>query len=89
MIAPERRDMPRHWRPIAPDNPDPKKRVEEVRGIVESDEHKGKLLFCGRERDENKWWALVNVKDVRDPEKMWREVRSLGPGKILLGEDEV
>jgi hypothetical protein len=79
--------MPKHWRPIAPDNPSPKGRVDTVRGIVE-DVHKGKLEFCGHEKGADRWWALVDVKNVSDPEKMWKDVRSLGPGKVLLGEDD-
>jgi hypothetical protein len=79
--------MPRHWRPIAPDNPGPKARIKEVREKV--DKHKGKLEFCGREKDANRWWALVDVKDVADPEKMWQDVRTQGPGIVLLGEDEL
>ena len=57
--------MPRHWRPIDPDNPGPGARVEQVRKIVE-DTHHGKLIFCGREDGARLWWALVDVKHVAD-----------------------
>jgi hypothetical protein len=80
--------MPKHWRPIAPDNPSPKGRIDKVRKIVEEG-HKGKLVFCGREEREPLWWALVDVKGVKDPGKMWDEIGYLGPGKVLLGEDEL
>ena len=80
--------MPRHWRPIAPDNPGPKERVEKVRKIVEQDHH-GKLIFCGREDGAQLWWALVDVKGVSNPGKMWDDIVSLAPGKVLLGEDEL
>jgi hypothetical protein len=80
--------MPRHWRPIEPDNPGPKARVEQVRKIVE-DTHKGKLIFCGREDGAALWWALVDVKNVKNPGKMWSEIGYLSPGKVLLGEDEL
>jgi hypothetical protein len=80
--------MPRHWRPIKPDNPGPKARVDEVKKIVE-DTHKGKLIFCGREDGASLWWALVDVKNVQDPGKMWSEIGDLAPGKVLLGEDEL
>jgi hypothetical protein len=80
--------MPRHWKPIAPDNPGPKDRVKAVRKIVEV-EHKGKLLFCGREDGAQLWWALVDVKNVQDPHKMWDQIGALAPGKVLLGEDEL
>jgi hypothetical protein len=79
--------MPRHWRPIKPDNPGPKDRVNEVRKIVETD-HEGKLIFCGREDGAALWWALIDVKNVRDPGRMWSEIGDLAPGKVLLGEDE-
>lgn len=80
--------MPRHWRPIEPDNPGPKERAEHVRKIVEETHH-GKLVFCGREDGARLWWALVDVKNVQDPRKMWDEVGALAPGKVLLGEDEI
>jgi hypothetical protein len=79
--------MPKHWRPIAPDNPDKKARAKKVREIVE-DVHKGKLKFCGYEEGTQDWWALVDVKNVSDPDQMWSEVRTLGPGKVLVGDDE-
>ncbi len=80
--------MPRHWRPIEPDNPGPKHRAEEVRKIVE-DDHKGKLDFCGREEGGRLWWALVDVKNVRDPKRMWKELRAVAPGKVILAPDEI
>jgi hypothetical protein len=80
--------MPRHWRPIKPDNPGPKKRVEEVKRLVEQT-HKGKLVFCGREDGAELWWAMVDVKGVQDPAKMWNDIGALAPGKVLLGEDEL
>ena len=80
--------MPRHWRPIEPDNPGPKERVKEVKQIVEND-HGGKLLFCGPEEGTRKWWALVDVRGVGNPDAMWTKVRTVGQGKVLLGEDEV
>jgi hypothetical protein len=80
--------MPRHWRPIDPDNPGPGARVEQVRKIVE-DTHHGKLIFCGREDGARLWWALVDVKHVADPGQMWDDVGVLAPGKVLLGVDEL
>jgi hypothetical protein len=80
--------MPKHWRPIAPDNPGPQDRVNKVRKIVEQD-YQGKLLFCGREDGAQLWWALVDVKDVNDPGKMWDDIGSLAPGKVLLDDDEL
>lgn len=80
--------MPKHWRPIAPDNPGPKDRIDKVRKIVEQD-HKGKLLFCGREDAGQLWWALVDVKGVNDPGKMWDDIGWLGQGKVLLDEDDL
>lgn len=79
--------MPKHWRPIAPDNPGPKDRVKTVRKIVE-DDYKGKLEFCGYEEEGELWWALVDVTNVGDPDQMWKDVRSLARGKVLVGEDE-
>jgi hypothetical protein len=79
--------MPKHWRPIAPDNPSTKDRIDKVRKIVE-DDHKGKLKFCGYEEGTEKWWALVDVKTVSDPDKMWEDIRSLAPGKVLLDKDD-
>jgi hypothetical protein len=79
--------MPKHWRPIDPDNPDPKARAKEVRDTVEG-VHKGKLEFCGYEKGTRQWWALVDVKNVGDSDQMWKDVRSPGPGKVLVGEDE-
>jgi hypothetical protein len=80
--------MPKHWRPIAPDNPEPKDRIKAVRKIVEVD-HKGELLFCGHEDGAKLWWALVDVKNVSDPDQMWKDIRFLAPGKVLLGEDDL
>jgi hypothetical protein len=80
--------MPKHWRPIAPDNPGPKDRIDKVRKIVEQD-HSGKLMFCGREDGAQLWWALVDVKGVNDPGKMWNDIGSLAPGKVLLDDDEL
>jgi hypothetical protein len=80
--------VPRHWRPIEPDNPGPKERIEEVRRIVE-EEHHGALVFCGPEKGTRNWWALVDVRGVGNSDKMWEKVRPAGEGKVLLGEDEV
>ena len=80
--------MPKHWRPIAPDNPGPKDRIDKVRKIVEQD-YKGKLLFCGREDGAQLWWAMVDVKGVTAPGKMWDDIGYLAPGKVLLDEDEL
>jgi hypothetical protein len=80
--------MPRHWRPIEPDNPGPKDRIKQVRDLVET-KHKGKLVFCGREDGARLWWALVDVDGVQDTERMWDDIGALAPGKVLLGEDEV
>jgi hypothetical protein len=81
-------EMPRHWRPVAPDNPGPKQRAENIRKIVE-DDHNGKLDFCGREEGGRLWWALVDVSNVRDPQRMWDRVGALAPGKVILPPDEI
>jgi hypothetical protein len=86
-----RRKMPRHWRPIEPDNPGPKQRAEEVKKIVEGPPFNGKLDFCGREEGGRLWWALVDVANVPEGERenMWTKVKALAPGKVILPPDEL
>lgn len=80
--------MPKHWRPIKPDNPDPKERTAEVKKAVE--DNGGTLLFCGFTGNPRKWHALVDVAAVGDKEKMWREVRAeTQKATVYLTADEL
>ncbi len=79
--------MPRYWRPIAPDNPGPKERGEEVRRIAAR--HGGNVEFVGCREGTREWYVLVDITSVPDPEAMARELRARGRATIYLSSDEV
>jgi hypothetical protein len=83
--------MPNHWRPIDPDNPNPKAREKEVRDAV--DKYGGKVCFVGCKKGTRDWYLLVDVSNVKkdDLPKMEREVRvkqNVGP-EVWLTPDEL
>jgi hypothetical protein len=78
MIKPPSRRlrMPNHWRPIEPDNPNPKQREQEVRKAA--NDHGGKVCFVGcKQGARDEWWVMVDVTDVpkHDLPKMAEHMR--------------
>jgi hypothetical protein len=78
--------MPRHWRPIAPDNPNRKGRGEEVKKAAAN--HGGRVEFVGSKEGTNEWFMLVDVTNVRDPEKMAKDCKSTGSATVYKSADE-
>jgi hypothetical protein len=80
-------EMPRHWRPIAPDNPNSRKeRGEEVK--TKAGEHGGIVEFVGSKGRTNQWFMLVDVTNVGDPEQMAKDCKERGPATVYWSSDE-
>lgn len=88
--------MPKHWWLLEGDNPGKKEREEELKRLVR--QHGGKLLFVGfdpSQRDPSKpgsasrdWYALVDTKDVGEPDELGKVMRARGSATILRSVDE-
>ena len=88
--------MPKHWWLLVGDNPDKKKHEENLRGVIE--QAGGEILFIGfdpskRNPDKPKaaskdWYALVDTKNVADPDALGRALGARGAPKVLRSVDE-
>jgi hypothetical protein len=88
--------VPKHWWLLPGDNPGKKEHEEKLKQQVR--EHGGKLLFVGfdpSKRDPSKpdaasqdWYALVDTKDVTDPDALGEVLGARGPATILRTVDE-
>lgn len=69
--------MPHHWRPIK-EGKGGEARLTEVETAVS--DAGGTLLFAGAEEGHGpeKWFALVDVSGVDDPDAMWRSIGTNG-----------
>lgn len=88
--------MPKHWWLLVGDNPDKKKHEENLRGVIK--QAGGETLFIGfdpskRNPDKPKaaskdWYALVDTKNVADPDALGRALGARGAPKVLRSVDE-
>lgn len=88
--------MPKHWWLLVGDNPDKKKHEENLRRTIE--DAGGEVLFIGfdpskRNPDKPKaaskdWYALVDTKNVADPDALGRALGARGAPKVLRSVDE-
>ena len=88
--------MPKHWWLLVGDNPDKKKHEENLRGVIE--QAGGEILFIGfdpskRNPDKPKaaskdWYALVDTKNVADPDALGRALGARGAPQVLRSRDE-
>lgn len=74
--------MPHHWRPIkegAGGTARKQQVVQEVTAVG------GTVLFVGSETGTSptRWYALVDVTAVADPDAMWKNVGTKGSAKKL------
>ena len=88
--------MPKHWWLLVGDNPDKKKHDENLRQAIE--DAGGEVLFIGydpskRNPDKPKaaskdWYALVETRNVADPDALGRKLGARGAPKVLRSVDE-
>jgi hypothetical protein len=74
--------MPKHWWLIDPDNPGPKQRAKAVRKAAR--EFGADVIFVGRTK-KNTWFALVNVENPEDEDRIYKAVG--GRGKLFELEE--
>jgi hypothetical protein len=68
--------VPHHWRPIKEKGGGDARR-EEVTQVAS--DFGGELVFADSDLDDRKWYALVDVTNVNDPEEMWKKIGTNGP----------
>jgi hypothetical protein len=74
--------MPHHWWLIDPDNPGPRQRAKAVRKAAR--EFGAEVVFVGH-TSKNTWFALVNVENTEDEERIYKAVG--GRGKLFELEE--
>jgi hypothetical protein len=72
--------VPHHWRPIKEKQGGDARRAEVEEAVVAAG---GDLLFAGAEENSHpaKWFALVDVTEVQDPDAMWSTIGANGSPK--------
>jgi len=72
--------VPHHWRPIK-EKGGGDTRLSEVEQAVE--DAGGSLIFASAEENSHpqRWFALVDVKNVADPDAMWDAIGTKGSAK--------
>jgi hypothetical protein len=72
--------VPHHWRPIK-EKGGGAARLEEVDQAVKA--AGGELVFAGAEENSHpeRWFALVDVENVQDPDAMWSAIGVNGSSK--------
>jgi hypothetical protein len=88
--------VPKHWWLLEGDNPGKKEHEKKLKQRVR--DHGGELLFVGfdpSKRDPSKagsasrdWYALVDTKNVRDPDELGKALGARGSATVLRSVDE-
>ena len=63
--------MPYHWFRLSPDNPGPKERARAVRKAAK--DLGSDVLFVGR-TDDNDWYALVDIGNPDDEDRVYKAI---------------
>jgi hypothetical protein len=88
--------LPKHWWLLAGDNPGKEEHEKKLKQRVR--EHGGELIFVGfdpSKKDPSKpgaasadWYALVDTKDVDDPDALGKAMGARGSATVLRSTDE-
>jgi hypothetical protein len=72
--------VPHHWRPIKEKGGGAQRLAEVEEAVIDAG---GSLVFAGAETNSHpeRWFALVDVTNVSDPESMWDEIGANGSAK--------